>query len=80
MWVLGAWNIKISTQEKHVFFTRQSTDRGLLAPRNHHGGTETSWWWCIARVTLRNGQCGLPARGNIGYATPQRQPVGEPGT
>ncbi|OJJ88709.1 uncharacterized protein ASPGLDRAFT_42281 [Aspergillus glaucus CBS 516.65] len=60
MWGLGAWNIKISTQEKHVFFTRRSTDRGLLAPRNHHGGTETSWWWCIARVTPRNGQRGLP--------------------
>ena len=61
-------NIKISTQKKHVFFTRQLTHRGLLAPINHHGGSETLWWWCIARVTPRSGQRGLPARGITGYA------------
>jgi hypothetical protein len=30
---------KISTDEKHIILTRQSTDRGPLAPPNHHGGS-----------------------------------------
>lgn len=66
---LGAWNMKISTQGKHVFFTCQLTDSGLLAPINHHGGTESLWWWYIARVTPQSGQRGLPACRNTVYAS-----------
>jgi hypothetical protein len=36
--------------EKHVFFTRQSTQGSLRAPRNHHGPPRSPWWWRGARV------------------------------